>query len=98
MAQTQATYAGMAAAKDAVATIEKLLSSPETNDFMFDVLAAAFDILHDIEPAEMPMMPTLARAANRPAILDSHYLAARRRHQFYVLENQAPSLAEARIG
>ena len=98
MAQTQAYAAGMAAAQDAVATIEKLLSSPETNVFMFDVLAAAFDILHDIEPMEMPMMPTLARAANRPPILETHYLAARRRHQFYVLENQAPAIQEARIG
>jgi hypothetical protein len=88
----------MATAQDAVATIEKLLSSPETNDFMFDVLAAAFDILHDIAPAEAPRMPVLARAANRPPILETHYLAARRRHQFYVLENQGPALAEARIG
>lgn len=98
MAHTQADTAGMAVAQDAVATIEKLLSSPETNDFMFDVLAAAFDILHDIEPAEMPMMPTLARAANRPPILETQYLAARRRHQFYVLDNKAPVVREARIG
>ncbi|WP_370228528.1 hypothetical protein [Cognatishimia sp.] len=98
MAQTQADHAGMAAAQDAVATIEKLLSSPETNDFMFDVLAAAFDVLQDIEPVEMPMMPTLARAANRPPILESQYLAARRRHQFYVLENQGSVLLDARVG
>lgn len=98
MAHTLAPDAGMATAQDAVATIEQLLSSPETNDFMFDVLAAAFDILHDIEPAPMPAMPVLARAANRAPILESHYLAARRRHQFYVLEGETTAPLQARIG
>lgn len=98
MAQIQTQHAGMAVAQDAVATIEKLLSSPNTNDFMFDVLASAFDILSDIEPSQTPVMPVLARAANRAPILESHYLAARRRHQFYVLETQNPPLQTARLG
>lgn len=98
MAHSNAYHAGMATAQDAVATLEHLLSSPETNDFMFEMLAAAFDVLHSIEPREMPQMPVLTRAANRPPILDSDYTAARRRHQFYVLSTDQEPIRAARLG
>ena len=88
MANTPAAHPGMAIAQDSVATIERLLSCPETNDYMFDVLASAFDVLHDIDPNEMPQMPLLKRAANRAPILNTQYLAAKRRHQFVVFEGE----------
>ena len=98
MAHTQATHAGMATAQDAVATIERLLSFPDINDFMFEVLASAFDVLHEIEPIDMPEMPTLTRAANREPILNTAYLAAKRRHQFYVLDSETPVMQQAYHG
>lgn len=98
MAGTRAFDAGMATAQDAVAKIEHLLSSPDTDDFLFEVLASAFDILQDVDPVEMPEQPVIKRAANRDPILASHYLAARRRHQFYVLESDSLPHAEAKLG
>ena len=68
------------------------------NDFMFQVLASAFDVLHEIEPIDMPEMPTLTRAANREPILNTAYLAAKRRHQFYVLDSETPVMQQAYHG
>lgn len=89
MANSPAAHSGMAVAQHSVATIERLLSCPETSDFMFDVLASAFDVLHNIDPCDMPQHPVLKRAANRGPILNSQYLAAKRRHQFVVFEGES---------